>query len=165
MDAIVYQSNAGHTERYAELLCAASGLPAYSLKAAKLPAGSQVIYMGWLMGGGISGLKKARARFDIKAVCAVGMSRDNEKQNADIKTQNALGELPYFYLQGGYESAKLRGLYAFMMKMMEKGAGKGLSEKADRTPDEDDLLDMLQNGGDRVDEKNLAGVLEWLRTQ
>lgn len=165
MDAIVYQSNAGHTARYAELLAEALGIPAYSLKAAKLPAGSKIIYMGWLMGGMINGLKKARARFDVKAVCAVGMSMDNEQQNADIKAKNALGELPCFYLQGGYESAKLRGIYAFMMKMMEKGASKGLSEKTDRTPDEDDLLDQLQNGGDRVDAKNLAGVIEWLKAQ
>ena len=51
INAIVYTSNAGHTKRYAELLAAKTGLPAYELKAAeaKLNKGAQIVYLGWLI--------------------------------------------------------------------------------------------------------------------
>ena len=37
-----------------------------------------------------------------------------------------------------------------MMNVMVKTAGKGLANKTDRTPEEDDMLDMMINGGKRV---------------
>ena len=48
-----------------------------------------------------------------------------------------------------------------MMQMMVKFAGKGLSEKTDRTPEEDDMLDMMLHGGNRVCIENLQAVLDW----
>lgn len=47
------------------------------------------------------------------------------------------------------------------MSMMNKTAGKALAEKADRTPDEDDMPDMMQHGGERVNVENLRCVLDW----
>ena len=48
-----------------------------------------------------------------------------------------------------------------MMDIMVKTAGKALADKPDRTPEEDDLLDMMINGGNRVSPKNLSAVLDW----
>ena len=48
---------------------------------------------------------------------------------------------------------------------MVKTAGKVLAEKKDRTPDEDDMLDMMRCGGDRVKEGNLGAVLDWYSAQ
>ena len=39
---------------------------------------------------------------------------------------------------------KLHGVYRLMMEIMVKTAGKGLAEKEDRTPEEDDMLEILQ---------------------
>ena len=50
---------------------------------------------------------------------------------------------------------KLHGVYRFMMNVMVKTAGKGLANKIDRTPEEDDMLDMMVNGGKRVSLQNL----------
>ena len=47
-----------------------------------------------------------------------------------------------------------------MMELMVKTAGKGLAEKSDRTPEEDDMLDMMLHG-ERVKEENLSAVLDW----
>ena len=47
---------------------------------------------------------------------------------------------------------------------MMKSAGKGLSEKPDRTPEEDDLLDAIQNRRDWICPENLTAVLDWYRT-
>ncbi len=52
-----------------------------------------------------------------------------------------------------------------MMEIMVKTAGKGLVEKKDRTPEEDDMLDMILHGGERVKIDHLSAVLAWYKTQ
>lgn len=48
-----------------------------------------------------------------------------------------------------------------MMTVMMKTAGKGLADKTNRTPEEDEMLEMMTKGGSRVSEKNLDVILEW----
>lgn len=51
-----------------------------------------------------------------------------------------------------------------MMNIMVKTAGKALEKKTDRTPEEEDMLDMLDmmlHGGERVKIQNLQGVISW----
>ena len=48
-----------------------------------------------------------------------------------------------------------------MMSLMVKTAGKALAEKADRTPEEDDMLDLMRNGGSRVSLENLSEPIRW----
>jgi hypothetical protein len=52
-----------------------------------------------------------------------------------------------------------------MMEIMVKTAGEGLANKPDRTPEEDDMLDMMFHGGNRVSIDNLGSVLDWYRTR
>ena len=47
------------------------------------------------------------------------------------------------------------------MNMMVKTAGNSLAEKTNRTPEEDDLLEMMTNGKGRVCLENLKAVIEW----
>ena len=56
---------------------------------------------------------------------------------------------------------RLHGVYKLMMTVMKNTVGKSLAKKPERTADEDTMLDLLQNGGSRVSEAQLAGVLEW----
>lgn len=156
ISAIVYTSNAGHTKRYAELLAAKTGLPAYELKAAasKLNKGAQIVYLGWLMAGKVKDLKKAEKRFDIKAVGGVGMAATDE-QLAYIRKSNAFPDtLPVFALRGGLEVEKLSGMYKVMMSTMQKAAKKD-AEKTD-----DETLKAMVNGGDLVNEDDLGGLVE-----
>ena len=55
------------------------------------------------------------------------------------------------------ETANLQDLLIYVTK--------GLSEKKDRTPDEDDMLDMMLHGGERVKAENLSAVLDWFSAQ
>lgn len=165
MDAIIYTTNAGTTAQYAKLLGEATGLPVYALPdAGAVKPGADVIYLGWLMASQVKGYKKAVKRFNIKAVCGVGMAKSG-LQIEEIRKANSIPTLPVFTLQGGFDLNKLHGIYKLMMTVMKKTAGKGLSEKKDRTPEEDDMLDMMLNGGNRVSADNLAPVLEWYRAQ
>lgn len=61
MDAIIYTTNTGSTERYARLLSHETGLPAYSAAEAGeyISAGAGVIYMGWIMAGSVKGYAAA----------------------------------------------------------------------------------------------------------
>ena len=55
-------------------------------------------------------------------------------------------------------------MYKMMMNIMVKTAGKALEKKTDRTPEEEDMLDMLDmmlHGGERVKIQNLQGVISW----
>ena len=52
-----------------------------------------------------------------------------------------------------------------MMEIMVKTVGKALAEKSDRTPKEDDMLDMMLHGGERVKEEKFSTVLDWYSAQ
>lgn len=166
-NAIVYQSNTGYTRQYALMLGKMTGLAVYALEEAleKLPSGQNVLYMGWLMAGKVQGYAKAVRRYTIAAVCGVGMGATGS-QMQDLRKANAIsGSVPVFTLQGGFDIARLRGIYKLMMTIMIKTAGKGLSEKKDRTPDEDAMLELMLHGGSRVSEENLSDVVAWYRSE
>ena len=93
LSAIVYTSQTGFTRRYAEMLAQKTGLPACELGGPAPARGTGVLYLGWLRAGGVQGLAKARRRWDVKGVCAVGMSPE---PNGKV-----LGDpvLPAFYLR------------------------------------------------------------------
>ena len=69
---------------------------------------------------------------------------------------------PCSHYRGGFDLKKLRGVYKFMMLVMSGTVAKKLAAKPERTPDESDMLDLFQNGGNRVSLSNLRPVLEWL---
>lgn len=165
INAILYTSNTGFTAKYAAILSEKTGLSAYPLKEAakKIPDGSEIIYMGWLMAGKVSGLKKAMKKYRVKAVAGVGMGGTGT-QIDDVKKANLLPEnLPVFTLRGGFDLTKLHGIYKFMMSTVKNTMGKKLAEKPDKTPDEEKMLDLLENGGDCVSEENLSEILEWYK--
>ena len=161
--AIVYTSNTGFTAQYASLLGGETGLPVYSLEDAlkSLPQSSPIVYLGWLTAGKVQGYDKAVTKFNLQALCAVGMAKSGSQMEDVRKSNNLPQGLPLFTLQGGFDLKKLRGVYKFMMLVMSKTVAKKLAAKPDRTPDEDDMLDLFQNGGNRVSLENLQPVLAW----
>ena len=70
--AIVYTSNTGSTAAYAKLLGEQINLPVFPLPQAKdrVPSGSEIIYLGWIMAGGVKGYKAAGKR-SVRWVWAV----------------------------------------------------------------------------------------------
>lgn len=162
-DAIVYTSNTGFTAQYASLLGGETGLPVYTLDDAekKLPRNSPIVYLGWLAAGKVQGYDKAVTNFNLQALCAVGMAKCGSQMEDVKKSNNLPEELPLFTLQGGFDLKKLRGVYKLMMLVMSKTVAKKLAAKPDRTPDEEDTLDLFQNGGSRVSLENLKPVLAW----
>ena len=167
MNAIIYTTNIGSTERYARLLAQKTELPAYSLAEAKKQvfAGAEVIYLGWIMAGSVKDYAEAAKRYRVRAVCGVGMGQTGTQTDSVRKKSAVPADIPLFTLQGNFDVKKLHGIYRPMMEIMVKTAGKGLVEKSDRTPEEDDMLDMMLHGGERVKEENLDAVLDWYSAQ
>ena len=113
MNAIIYTTNTGSTEQYAKLLAQKTGLPAYSFAEAKkqILAGAEVVYLGWIMAGGIKGYKDMVKKYNVRAVCAVGMSRTGT-QTEEVRTKNSIPKsIPLFTLQGNFDLEKLHGVY------------------------------------------------------
>ena len=167
MNAIIYTTNTGSTERYARLLSQETGLPAFSLAEAKkkIHSGAEVIYLGWIMASSVKGYAAAAGRYQVRAVCAVGMGQTGTQTDVVRNRNHIPANVPLFTLQGNFDVKKLHGVYRPMMELMVKTAGKGLSGKPDRTPDEDDMLDMMLHGGERVRMENLRSVLDWYKTR
>lgn len=92
-----------------------------------------------------------------------GTNRNTDRQRAEKSGIPA--NIPLFTLQGNFNVKKLHGIYRFMMEIMVKTVGKGLAAKKDCTPEEDDMLDMMLHGGERVKVENLSAVLDWYRAQ
>jgi len=167
MNAIIYTTNTGSTECYARLLAQKTRLPVYSLAEAKkrVFAGAEVIYLGWIMAGSVKGYAEAAKRYQVRAVCGVGMGQTGTQTDSVRKKSAISADIPLFTLQGNFDVKKLHGIYRLMMEIMVKTAGKSLAEKSDRTTEEDDLLDMMLHGGKRVKAENLIAVLDWYNTQ
>ena len=142
-------------------------LPAYSLAEAKkrVFAGAEVIYLGWIMAGSVKGYAESAKRYRVRAVCGVGMGQTGTQTDIVRKKSSVPADIPLFTLQGNFDVKKLHGVYRIMMEIMVKTAGKGLAEKSDRTPEEDDMLDMMLHGGERVKAENLSAVLDWFSAQ
>lgn len=166
MRAIVYTSNTGSTEKYAKMLSHQIIVPAYSMKEAdkRVKAGAEIIYMGWIMAGKIKGYTEAARKYNIQAVCGVGMGQTGT-QLVEVRTKNKVSQrIPLFTLQGTFDIKKLHGVYKMMMNVMIKTAGKALADKSDRTPEEDDMLDMMLSGSERVNAENLKYIIDWYDT-
>lgn len=110
----------------------------YSMKEAekKVKTGAEIIYMGWIMAGKIKGYPEAARKYNIKAVCSVGMGQTGT-QLTEVRAKNKIPQrIPLFTLQGTFDIRKLHGVYKMMMNVMVKTAGKALADKSDRTSEE-----------------------------
>lgn len=165
ISAIVYTSNTGSTEQYARMLAEKTGLPVYSLReaGAALARGTEIAYLGWLMASKVKGYPDAAKRFSVRMVCGVGMGQTGSQLPETRKASAIPEETPLFTLQGGFDLKKLRGLYRMMMGPMSREMAKRVAALKNRTPEEEDTLDLLLHGGSRVSEDKLEQPLAWLQ--
>ena len=161
--AIVYTSNTGHTRQYALLLGKQGGLPVYSLEEANshLSGGSPVIYLGWIHASHVKGYAKAASRFDLCAVCGVGLC-DTGTLTSEVRKATAIAEdIPLFTLQGGIDRGRLKGMDKLMISMLTKG----LASQKQRSAQDERMLELLNKDESYVSPENLAEVVQWYKAQ
>ena len=137
------------------------GLPLFSLDEAKsqLSGGSPVIYLGWLHASHVKGYAKAARRFDLRAVCAVGLC-DTGTLTDQVRKATSIPEgIPLFTLQGGIDRSRLKGMDKLMISML----AKGLASQKQRSAQDDRMLDLLSRDESYVYPENLAEVLQWCK--
>lgn len=159
MKAIVYTSNTGFTARYAEILGRQTGLEVWKLSEAvkKLPKGTPIVYLGWLFASNVKGYRKAAKRFQIRAVCGVGLCETGCLLQEVRKAISLPEQTPLFTLQGGMDHSKLKGINKFMISMLQKMLAKN------QNPTEDDkrMMELVKNGGDYVSPAHTAAFMQW----
>lgn len=167
ISAIVYTSATGATAQYAQLLARKTGLPACALRDARgaLADGAEIVYLGWVMAGSVKGYADAARRYRVRMVCAVGMAVTGTQRSEVRKASSIPEETALFTLQGGFHPERLRGGYRLMMRMMRGVLIRQIAGKPERTPADEDMLALLEHGGDRVSEANLEQPLAWLAAQ
>ena len=167
MEAIIYTTNTGSAEQYAKMLAEQTGLSVFSMEEAKseVEEGSEIIYLGWIMAAQVKGYKTAAKKYKIRAVCAVGMEKTGTRTEEKRKKTFVPAEVPLFTLQGNFNVKKLHGFYRLMMSMMIKMVTKQLVAKTDRTQRENEMLEIMLQGGENVRKENLAEVLDWYKRE
>ena len=159
--AIVYNSSAGTTERYARQLAEWTGLPAVPLKKAKELKGQPVIFLSWLCSGVLMYGERAKKLFDLKCICAVGIGTE-EQARRDLKEQHELEGEQLFFLPGAFEMKKVKFIHRRLMKDMLLALH---SKKRDplQTFTDADMASyrMLRYGVDRFSEAAVGAVAQW----
>ena len=162
MKAIVYTSNTGFTKEYADMLKVKLGLPLYEIDEAKkhLKKGTEIIYMGWLFASQVKGYKKASRRYNIKAVCGIGLADTGCLLNEVRKAISLPDHIPLFTIQGGMRLSKLKGINKSMIKMLTKV----FANKKNPTDDDKRMVELLTTEASYVKEENLTSFLKWYET-
>ena len=151
---IVYESNSGHTEKYANMLAQKLNLKSIPLKQYKID-NEPIIFLGWLFANNIQGYKKVKDKANIKCTIAVGMTPTAKQNNSEIIKINNVNE-KFFYLQGGVDYTKLKGIKKLILKMVGETIVK------ENKPENKEMIDIFLNGGNNVKEENLSEIIAYL---
>lgn len=156
MKKIVYCSNANHTKEYAEMISKKMNIEITSIdKIKNISKDDEIIYMGWVFASHIQGLEKIKNKYNIICIIAVGMNK-NTKQNDKVLIETNKIEIPFFYLQGGLDYTRLKGIKKHMLKFVSKQVIK------ENKPENKELIDIFENGKNCVTENNLKDVYKFL---
>lgn len=162
ISAIVYTSETGSCAKYAGLLSEALHIPAKSLKSAFVPEGSEVIYIGWLMNGSVTGLKQAQKKFDIAAVVQVGMAPVNAESEKKGREKNEVADtVAYFCKQGAFHMSRLPLPFRLIMKIINAKTVKSLSGKTDLDGQHAAVYTMASTGDGDPADWDISDIVAW----
>jgi len=155
---ILYESETGFTRQYALLLAGRLGITACDRRKAlrRVKRKEPVIYMGWIMAGRIKGLARARKRYDVRMVCAVGMGFPHDEITKKLIRDNNLAGVPTFYLQGGCDPKKLGVFKKNMLGLVVDS----LEHKGEKNAEEAAILEMIKTGASYMNPSYLDEVVE-----
>lgn len=156
---VVYSSETGFTEKYANWIAEALGCeakPFKQIQTSELPSYDMVIYGGWIFAGNVFGYDKIK-ELHLKNlfVFGVGMSLAKEETTDKIAKQNGLEKSRFFYFEGGYAPKKL----GFGKRMMMNMIKKSIQKKTDKTEEDEYMLKTFE-GADHTNRQAISGLLD-----
>lgn len=164
LSAIVYSSATGSSEKYAKLLSAALHVPAMPASKCPVRKDGEIMYIGWAMAGKVVGYEKAAKKYNITAIVQVGMSPVTEKLLSDVREKNAVPEdVAVFAKQGAFDMGAIALPYRPVMKLINKKLVKILSQKPNRTAEEEATYQMALNGKGQPASWDVSDILAWAK--
>lgn len=152
--AIVYESKAGHTLKYAEMLSKKLNIPFYWVNDSleKLNSNEKIIFLSWICAGKIKEKDKIDNKYDIVCYGAVGAYPYSDEYLKELKVANNIDK-PLFYLRGGIDYSKLNKFQKLLVKLV----GKTM-----KTSDEKTQI-MFKQGYDFVKKDNLEEIVKYIQ--
>lgn len=139
---VIYSSETGFTQRYAQWIAETLGCEAVSWKEIaqeKIKEYDRVIYGGSLVAAHIAHWNKMSSfKPEQTIVFAVGMTPDSEEYKQEIKKANALSDVPFYYFRGGVNYEKLGFFKRNLLKKIT-----GLQESEDFS-DKESILPLVE---------------------
>ena len=152
--AIVYESKAGHTLKYAEMLSKKLNIPFYWVNESleKLNSNEKIIFLSWICAGKIKEKDKIDNKYDIVCYGAVGAYPYSDEYLKELKVANNIDK-PLFYLRGGIDYSKLNKFQKLLVKLV----GKTMKNSDEKTQM------MFKQGYDFVKKDNLEEIVKYIQ--
>ena len=152
--AIVYESKAGHTLKYAEMLSKKLNIPFYWVNESleKLNSNEKIIFLSWICAGKIKEKDKIDNKYDIICYGAVGAYPYSDEYLKELKVANNIDK-PLFYLRGGIDYSKLNKFQKLLVKLV----GKTMKNSDEKTQI------MFKQGYDFVKKDNLEEIVKYIQ--
>lgn len=153
MTAIIYETNTGHTLKYAQMLSKKLHIPYYTIEEAKekIQNEDKIIFLSWVYA---SKIKKQKEISNYNIICygLVGAYPYSDKYLKTLKINNKITK-PIFYLRGGIDYSKLN----IFQKLLVKLASKTLKNQSEETKK------MFKQGYNFVKVENLEEIIKYLQ--
>lgn len=172
---VVYYSDSGYTRKNAEMIAEELGCEAAAVEAVTpqaLAAADLVIYGGWLFASTCQGWKKFQRRPELAgkqlAVFVTGASEGTPEQVEQFVKANLTdgqkGQVPLFYIRGGFNYQKLSFVNKMLMLAMKKRL-QNLAKKGELPEDGRLLLAAYASPVDFTARENVLPLCAWARAQ
>lgn len=162
--AVLYKSNTGNTKQYAEMISSELECDMFDITATKKKSLKQydtIIYGGPVIIYKVSKLNKAKRFSKGKKliIFACGGNSGVEEEILKIKQKTVpKNDYPFFYLPGGLDFSKLKGMYKFMMGMMKKM----LEKNPNKTEEEKMFLKGFYEPVIYVSKENIKDIINYV---
>jgi len=162
--AVLYQSNTGNTKQYAEMISSELKCDLFDImdtKKKSLKSYDTIIYGGPVIIYRVKKLNKAKRFSKGKKliIFACGGNPGIEEEIFKIKEKTVPNnDYPFFYLPGGLDFSKLKGMYKFMMGMMKKM----LEKNPNKTEDEKVFLKGFYEPVIYVSKENIKDIVNYV---
>lgn len=167
---VIYHSQTGFTQRYAQWIAEAAEADCLELSVAKkkdLTAYEAIIFGGWACAGSISKISWFKGNINqwadkkLIAFCVGGSPAGNPEIEIALKqnfSEEEQKKVQAFYCPGGFNYEKMSGPSKLMMKMFVKA----LKAKKEKTEAEQTMVKMISSSYDISDKRYIEPILKYL---
>lgn len=164
---IVYCSNAGHAKEYALLLAQELQVECLDIKNAikKLKDKEDIVFISWIMAEMICKLKKAQKKFNVVYLAAVGAMPNTSDYYNEILSKNNVLDAKFYYLQGGVDINRLKGLKKIIIGIMASRFASATASSEEETAKNELLRDIFNSKTNYVSKENISAMLEAIKQE